>query len=269
MSRLSFIRPSIFVVTILLSSSAFGSEEFTNFLGMKFTTIPAGSFAMGAASQGQDIRFDELPQHKVEISRFQLMTTEVTLAQFKRYIIESSNVKIVSDNFINANNYSDEGPVSYVSWNEAQKFLHWLNRNKPADDQGKYTLPTEAEWEYACRGNSEHRFCGGDLISDVAWVKSKNIAYPQPVARKKANGFGLYDMSGNVAEWVADCYHADYEKSPTSGQAWIKNCLNSSRVFRGGAWNDDQQDARVTDRLAASPTSHSASIGIRVVRRLP
>jgi len=243
--------------------------EFSNFLGMKFVSVPAGSFKMGSATEKLGVKFDELPQHVVRVSAFQVMTTEVTLSQYKRYIIESSNVKILNDNFINANAHGNNAPVVFVSWNDVRNFIFWLNNNKPASDQGTYMLPTEAEWEYACRAGKNDLYCGSSTASEVAWYASKTIAYQQPVAKKKANVFGLYDMSGNVREWVQDCYHANYENAPADDRAWEKDCLSSKRVLRGGSWREEKTGARVTDRLAVNVSSHSPTIGFRVVRKVP
>ena len=224
---------------------------------------------MGAETQKLNVKFDELPQHKVDVAAFQIMTTEVTLAQFKRYIVESSNIKILEDDFMDANAHDNNAPVVFVSWNDVRNFLHWLNNNKPASDPGIYMLPTEAEWEYACRAGTNDLYCGSDTASEVAWYASKTLAYQQPVAQKKGNAFGLYDMSGNVREWVEDCYHANYEYAPIDGGAWEKDCQSSKRILRGGSWREEKQAARATDRLAVRVSSRSPTIGFRAVRKIP
>jgi len=252
------------------ATQAVSAEPFTNFLGIKFLTVPAGSFEMGAASEEVGVSDDELPPHTVEIASFQIMTTETTLAQYKRYIIDSNRITIVTEEFMDANAFGDNAPVVFVSWNDIRHFLHWLNQNKPANDAGKYRLPTEAEWEYACRAGKNDRYCGSDTASAVAWYSSKRIAYQQPVAQKNANAFGLYDMSGNVRERVEDCYHENYEKAPTNGSAWSTDCTSFTlSVGRGGSWNEDSQEVRVTDRRAVRITSRSPTIGFRVVRKVP
>ncbi len=245
------------------------AEEFTNFLGMKFLSVPGGSFKMGAASKTFDVKFDELPQHTVEVPAFQIMSTEVTLAQYKRYIIESSRIYILQDEFIKTNGYDDSAPVVFVSWIDAGDFLNWLNQHKPDSDPGEYMLPTEAEWEYACRAGGNDLYCGSATASAVAWYLSQNLAHQQPVAQKKANAFGIYDMSGNAREWVKDCYHANYENAPTDGRAWTKDCHPRIRVVRGGSWDEGLKASRATDRLSAKDNRRDPTMGFRVVRKLP
>lgn len=275
MFRLKLIRSigmalaTILVFIVFSATQVVHAGEFSNFLGMKFVSVPAGSFKMGSATEKLGVKFDELPQHEVTVSSFQIMTTEVTLAQYKRYIIESSNIKILDDDFMNANAHDNNAPVVFVSWNDVRNFLFWLNKNKPVSDPGNYMLPTEAEWEYACSAGKNDLYCGSSMASEVAWYASKTVAYQQPVAQKKANAFGLYDMSGNVREWVRDCYHANYENAPTDGRAWEKKCQSSKRVLRGGSWREEKTAARVTDRLAVKVSSRSPTIGFRAVRKVP
>lgn len=267
------VRMTLIVTLIFfgyVTTQAASAEAFTNFLGMKFLTVPAGSFKMGAASAGGGVIRDELPQHTVEIPSFQIMTTETTLAQYKRYIIDSNRIEIVTEEFMDANAFDDNAPVVFVSWNDIRRFLHWLNQNKPANDSGTYMLPTEAQWEYACRAGENHRYCGSDTASEVAWYSSNSPAHQQPVAQKNANAFGLYDMSGNVGERVGDCYHENYEKAPTDGSAWVTDCESfARRVSRGGSWKEGPQEVRVSERLAVRITNRSPRIGFRVVRKVP
>ncbi len=246
------------------------AEGFTNFLGMEFLTIPTGSFKMGAVSGKIDAMDDELPRHTVAIPSFQIMTTEMTLAQFKRYIVDSSQLEIVTEEFMNANAFDDNAPVVFLSWNDINVFLHWLNQHKPVKDVGKYMLPSEAEWEYACRAGKNERYCGSDSARLVAWYATNSIAYQQPVAQKNANAFGLYDMSGNVRERVEDCYHENYANAPPDGSAWVAGCESfTHRVARGGSWDEGLKEARAADRLAVKTTSRTATVGFRVVRKVP
>ncbi len=245
------------------------AETFRNFLGMPFVTVPGGTFKMGAASDAFDVQSDELPQHSVRVQGFQIMPTEVTLAQYKRYIIASSNIEVLQDEFMDANRHDDNAPVVFISWNDIRYFVHWLNQNKPDTDPGEYRLPTEAEWEYACRAGEEHFYCGSNSPREVAWFLSKKLAYQQPVAQKKPNAFGLYDMSGNVREWVQDCYHDNYDNAPSDGRAWVRNCYaRSTYVTRGGSWDEGQEASRASDRLAAKFNKRDVNIGFRLVRKL-
>lgn len=255
------------LLTMLSTVSVAQAEGFTNFFGMKFVKVPAGSFQMGAAKQMQGVQFDELPQHTVDVPAFEIMTTEMPLSLFKRYIIESSDIRVLSDEFMKANAFGDSAPVVFVSWNDARRFLHWLNRNKPASDKGTYVLPTEAEWEYACHAGKLELYCGSDRATEVAWYSSKTVVRQQAIAAKKPNAYGLYDMSGNVREWVKDCYHRDYTGAPDTAREWTKGCASHNRIVRGGSWNEGKDAARATDRMAARMTDHSPTIGFRVVRK--
>jgi len=143
----------------------------------------------------------------------------------------------------------EKRPVIYVNWDDTQSYLQWLSKKA-----GKsYRLPKEAEWEYACYGGRKTEYCGSDNIKEVAWYEDNSESQTQPVGKKKANGYGLYDMSGNVWEWTDDC-----------GEA---SC--TSRVVRGGSWNYAAQLVRATTRLAFVPTIRSYSYGFRVARSLP
>ncbi len=275
MFPLTLIRPGFkttLAALVLFACAAMQSanaEEFTNFLGMRFLSIPGGTVEMGADEETSDARHDASAQHAVEIRPFQIMPTEVTLAQYKRYIIESSRIQILTDEFILANRYDDDVPVVLVSWNDASYFLHWLNKNKPVSDQGTYSLPTEAEWEYACRAGGDDTYCGGNTANEAGWNSSQNVTHQQPVAQKVANAFGLFDMSGNVYEWVMDCYHTGRANTPPDGSGQGFGCHPSKRIVRGGAWNTGPGSSRASHRLTMNITSRSANIGFRVVRRLP
>jgi formylglycine-generating enzyme required for sulfatase activity len=162
----------------------------------------------------------------------------------------------------------DDCPVEQVSWAEAQKFIQKLI----AKTGKRYRLPTEAEWEYACRGANSKEYCGGDQPDSVAWYGG----YTNPagnagksthaVATLEANGFGLYDMSGNVWEWVEDGYHANYTNAPADGSAWTGE--TTRHVLRGGAWNSKPQEVRAANRGRVEPSGRG-NVGFRVVRILP
>jgi len=149
----------------------------------------------------------------------------------------------------------DTCPVENVSWNEVQDFLRRLSART-----GKtYRLPSEAEWEYACRAASTGVFCGGDQRDKLAWF-GKAGTPPHPVGQKAANAWGLHDMNGNVWEWVQDCAFPDYSGAPADGTAWTEpGC--KSRVVRGGSWW-----GKASTRLGLTPDFRAADIGFRVVR---
>jgi len=250
------------------NAQAAKSGTYKNFLGMEFVTVPGGSFMMGSPSNITGIMFDELPQHKVSVPSFQIMSTEVTLAHFKDYIKESSRIDLVTDEFMDANSHGDAAPVVFVSWNDVRKFAYWLNQNKPASDKGSYMLPSEAQWEYACRAGKDTDYCGTGTAGSLGWYTSKTTVYQQTVAGKSPNAYGLYDMSGNAREWVEDCYHDNYENAPSDGSAWTNQCQSTNRVLRGGSWKEEAEKGRASNRLSAKLTSRSPIFGFRIVRIL-
>ena len=219
----------------------------------EMVVIPAGSFDMGSNNDP-----NEKPVHRVTISRtFAMGKTEVTQGQWK---------EIMGDNPSKYTGCGDNCPVDQVSWNDAQAFIQKLN----AKTGKQYRLPTEAEWEYACRAGGQQEYCGGDNPDSISWYGA--LAKPagnsgkttNPVATKQANAFGLYDMSGNVWEWVEDSYHDDYNGAPADGSAWQGD--GALRVPRGGSWSYLQRAAK---RGGSEPAFRYSTIGFRLARTLP
>lgn len=146
-------------------------------------------------------------------------------------------------------NCGDTCPVEQVSWNDVQEYLQKLNSHT-----GKqYRLPTEAEWEYACYGGSQTEYCGGNNIDSVAWYESNSGKTTHPVGQKQANGYGLFDMSGNVWEWMSDCY--------------ARGC--AERVLRGGSWLHEARVTRAAFSNEYDPATRSINFGFRLARTLP
>ena len=229
-------------------------EKFTNSLGMEFVLIPAGTFMMGSLSSEKGRESDE-KQHRVTLTKsFYMQTTEVTHGQWK---------EIMGNNPSSFKNCGDDCPVDKVSWNDVQEFIRKLNQKEGIN---KYRLPTEAEWEYACRAGSTTRFCFGDSdsrLSEYAWYDDNSSKKTHPVGQKKPNIWGLFDMYGNVWEWCQD-WKGNYQssdvtdpKGPSSG---------SSRVHRGGSWNDLARYCRSADRSLYSPGSRDFNLGFRLSR---
>lgn len=274
----------VIALGLMMTGGFAQAEEFSNFMGMKFVDVPTGSFKMGSCKAAMpdqagvkvdcigaelDVPFNELPQHGVTVAGFQMGKTEVTLGQFKDYIIKADRSDLVSDEFMEANSQANEAPVVYVSWNDIKTFVEWLNKTKPATDQGVYRLPFEAEWEYACRAGSHDAFCGSKSPSAVAWHGGNSGSHQQGVGRKDANAFALHDMSGNVREWVEDCYHDSFVNAPVDGSAWTTKCTSPERVLRGGSWKDESFKVRASNRINAPSVSRSNTIGFRLVRKVP
>jgi len=156
--------------------------------------------------------------------------------------------------------------VINVSWDDAQRYVAWLSKitGKP------YRLLSEAEWEYAARAGATTRYSFGDdeaMLDQYAWYSGNSINRVHPVGLKTPNAFGVFDMHGNVWEWVEDCYHDDYEGAPVDGAAWrTGDC--GARVVRGGSWGSGPQHLRTTNRLRNFPRNRFDYLGFRVGRAL-
>ncbi|MBI4808633.1 MAG: formylglycine-generating enzyme family protein [Nitrosomonadales bacterium] len=205
----------------------------------EMVVIPAGSIEMALPiAAGQKTTGSK---HPATISQsFAVGKTEVTQGQWK---------VIMGNNPSGFPKCGDDCPVERVSWNDAKEFIQKLN----AKTGKQYRLPTEVEWEYACRAGSSYEYCGSVTADSVAWYNSNSGGTTHPVGRKQPNAFGLYDMSGNVWEWVEDCYDSA--------------CAN--RVHRGGSWLNDPQISRVVQRVGDGPVIRFPSFGFRLARTLP
>ncbi|CAK8715056.1 Serine/threonine-protein kinase pkn1 [Candidatus Electrothrix laxa] len=217
--------------------------------GMEFVYIPEGCFMMGSPYDEKNHQDDEGSVHKVCIDGFWMGKYEVTQGQWQK--IMGSNPA----NFQKGARY----PVENVSWNDTQDFIKKLNSSTGK----KYRLPTEAEWEYACRANDSGQYCGGDNVDDLAWYSENSDKSTHPVGKKRANNFDLHDMSGNVVEWCADWYDSDYyssspEDNPTGPSSGL------SRVIRGGTWAYGSHFVRSADRFKAPFSDSSRLLGFRL-----
>jgi hypothetical protein len=220
---------------------------------MNLVPIPAGEFMMG--SPGDSGNFGERPQPLVRITKpFYLGKYKVTQEQWQAVM---------------GNNPSSfkgpQYPVEQVSWDDCQTFIAWLNA-KFAPPGKKFALPTEAQWEYACRAGSMAKYCFGDDISqldDYAWYTKNSDGHSHPVGEKKPNAWGLYDVHGNVWEWCADCYQmAYYAQSPTDDPTGPKGTF--LRVYRGSGWASFPGDCRSAARRQTIPGHGYHYLGLRV-----
>jgi eukaryotic-like serine/threonine-protein kinase len=159
----------------------------------------------------------------------------------------------------------DDLPVENVSWNDAQEFVKKLNTaGATGRSPLRFRLPTEAEWEYAARAGTQTAYYFGDdadYLGDYVWYSKNSGGQTHPVGQLKPNAFGLYDMLGNVWEWVEDTWHDSYAGAPADGRAWIDPGGESNRVLRGGGWRYVPQSARSAMRspLARRPTGTATS----------
>jgi formylglycine-generating enzyme required for sulfatase activity len=214
--------------------------------------VQGGIFIMGCTlEQGGDCNNDERPAHKMTVQDFYLGRTEVTQALWTS--IMGSNPSFWK---------GDSLPVERVSWVEVQAFLHKLN----AKTGMRFRLPTEAEWEYAARGGLKSRgtkYSGSSNVDEVGWHVANSGNQTHPVAQKKPNELGLYDMSGNVYEWCSDWYG---NASVSSGTPWPTSGLY--RVYRGGSWGDYDTSLRTTHRNSYKPDLKRSYTGFRIAHSI-
>ncbi len=251
--------------------------------GAEMVLVPAGRFSMGST----DGKPDEAPVHEVWVDSFYMDRTEVTQEQYSR-------LAVVNPSHFNRESFKGENrPVEQISWADAAMYCNLRSRNEglqPCYDEtttacnfaaNGYRLPTEAEWEYACRAGSDKAYCFGSdarQLSQYAWFGENADKKTQPVAQRKPNPWGLYDMCGNVAEWCNDVYDpAYYAKSPQAENP-VENPRGPAEgeryVLRGGAWNSTVDACRSSARVGENPGFQDAcfardAIGFRCVRRAP
>ncbi|HEX4997616.1 MAG TPA: SUMF1/EgtB/PvdO family nonheme iron enzyme [Terriglobia bacterium] len=221
--------------------------------GFAFVRLEPGVFQMGCSAGDIQCDSDERAAHTVRLTRpIEMGVHEVTGAEWQA--VMGSNPSAFN---------GDRRPVENVSWNDVREFLNRLNSR---DDGFCYRLPTEAEWEYAARAGSVEPLPGGPgTIAEFAWFAENSSAETHPVGEKRPNAWGLYDMEGNVAEWVQDTYAGSYAPSTVTDPAGPGGAAGS-KVIRGGSWNDDPKNLRVSRRDALNPSRRYSSIGFRLVR---
>jgi formylglycine-generating enzyme required for sulfatase activity len=234
--------------------------------------VPNGSFTMGSPTAESGRNPDET-QHPVTLTTdFWMAESEVTQRQYRNLMGSSpSSFK------------GDELPVESVSWLEAVEYCNALSVKEKLPpcyqisgttvgwaDGVKctgYRLPTEAEWEYAARSPATTVYAGSDSVDGVAWYSTNSGSTTHAVKTKTANGRGLYDLSGNVFEWVWDWYQGNYEALPSTDP--IGPSTKTNRVFRGGSWYDSASVARVARRIDYPPADRLSYLGFRFVRSNP
>jgi len=217
----------------------------------QLVTISPGSFDMGS----NDLS-DAIPVHRVTLPGFLMSKTKITQGQWKS--VMGSNPSLNTK-------CGDNCPVENVTWTDANEFAKRISSKT-----GKiYRLPSETEWEYAARAGSNDKWSFGSnamLVGQFAWYKSNSDGMSHPVAQKKPNAFGLFDMQGNVWEWTADCTHFSYKGAPSDGSAWKENCSQTSQVRRGGSWNQPVEQLSPAYRYQNYSTGKIGDTGFRVVR---
>jgi formylglycine-generating enzyme required for sulfatase activity len=238
--------------TLLDNKTSF-IENLPNGVTLEMVNLPAGQFLMGSPDSDSDAQSREKPQHQVKLNSFAIGKYPVTQAQYQA--VMGKNPSRFKNN--------PQNPVEKVSWDDAQAFCRKLSQIT-----GKtYRLPTEAEWEYACRAGTTTRYYFGDdasQLGDYAWYDGNSRYKTHPVGDKKPNAWGLYDMSGNVLEWCEDNWHNTYENAPRDGSAWLIND-NDYYIVRGGSWFINPSFCRSAYRGNDSRRDNDYYDGFRVV----
>ncbi len=253
------------------------SEDHSDLIG-KLVDIPSGEFLMGDDNSTQP---DEHPSHQVRVTRFRVARTEVTLNQYQQFVSETHYEKASpcwgweEANLITKSRWTwknpgfsqtDAHPVVCVSWEDAHAFIKWLNQKfsptKP------YRLLTEAEWEYVARAGKHETFPWNDEpVNKFAncWTCDDAFKFTSPVGSFAANAWGIQDLSGNVWEWVQDCYSRNYLNTPLNGAAQeFSGC--PSRVVRGGSWADKVGFLRSAYRLPYLAGYRNQAVGFRIAQ---
>ena len=222
------------------------TEDLGNGIELEMIAISGGKFMMGSPEgEGND---REKPQHEVAVQPFYMGKYPITQVQYQQVMGKNpSNFK-----------RDDQRPVERVSWDDAVEFCQRLSKQTGKE----YRLPSEAEWEYACRAGTTTAYYFGENITEelVNYKRSKTTF----VGKYPSNAFGLYDMHGNVWEWCEDDWHEDYENAPNDGSAWL-SCKSSSKVLRGGSWGFYSFNCRSAYRFGGTRGNRDINVGFRVV----
>ncbi len=226
--------------------------------------VPAGSFMMGSPDSEGERDNDEGPVHEVTISKpFAVGVHEVTFAEWDACVSAGSCGEYRPD---------DEGwgrgrrPVIYVNWDDVQGYVDWLN-GKTGEARKTYRLLIESEWEYMARAGTTGRYHWGNRISPLKANYGENVDKTMPVGSYSANAFGLYDVHGNVWEWVGDCRNYSYEGAPSDASVWEAGYCYQS-VVRGGSWISEHQNLRSASRHWFATDTRNCFLGFRVARAI-
>ena len=233
----------------------------------EMVALPNGSFLMGSPTDPGPDPFsnekpktignaNEKPQRLVQIQSFAIGKYEVTQEQW--YAVMGNNPSQIKGR---------TRPVETVSWNDFQQFIAKLNQKTGH----KYRLPSEAEWEYAARAGTTTEWSFGNddsKLGNYAWYEGNSGNKTQPVGQKLPNGFGLFDMHGNVWEWTQDCWHENYTGAPADGSAWTTGCSGEGHALRGGSYYFLPVESRSARRWNYGPNDTTPAFGFRIARDL-
>ena len=256
---------SVMMTTGVITAGNEQKEWTEPLTGMQFIRIPGGCFMMGSPEDelGQGGRGEgEQPLHEVCVDGFWMGKYEVTQEQWQQIMGENPSYNTKDKVGMDTANH----PVEKISWDTIQEFILKLNENAEIN---VFRLPSEAEWEYACRAGMQTAYSFGDdggKLGEYAWFGENSGAKSHPVGQLKPNAYGLYDMHGNVHEWMADPWHPNYDGAPSDGRAWETEREASVRMTRGGSWYHPRGDQRCAYRRAIPQSSYHQVIGFRLLR---
>lgn len=244
------VYPAIVAALMLLNANVISANT-----EMEFVFVKGGCYRMGDIfGDGEP---DEKPSHEVCVDGFYIGKYEVTQGQWK---------EIMGDNPSSFKDCGDNCPVENISWNDVQEFIRKLNDKT----DGKYRLPTETEWEYAARsGGNDEKWAGTNEsveLDGYAWHDKNAGDKTHPAGQKKPNGLGIYDMTGNVWEWVEDIYDKNAYYNHSKNNPVYKGQQDVDRVVRGGSWYSKSGDVRSTNRFYRPPAYKSGIVGFRLMR---
>jgi formylglycine-generating enzyme required for sulfatase activity len=243
-------------------------EDLGNKISLELVEIPDGEFWMGSPEEEEGSYSDERPRHQFKVSPFLIGKYPVTQAQWRAV---ASLTQVERDLNLDPSYFKgDSRPVECVTWYEAVEFCERLSRLSQEKGKGyQYRLPSEAEWEYACRAGTETPFHFGKKISRALANYIEGARGRTTTVRRfqVANSYGLYDMHGNVWEWCEDDWHDNYEGAPTDGSAWLNEKDSQYKLLRGGSWLNIPDNCRSANRLRSFPDDRNNSLdfGLRVV----
>lgn len=230
-------------------------------LSENFVQLPRGSFLMGSDDALAKER--EKPLHEVHIDYDVAMCKFPVTVEDYMLFAQATGAEVPLDRH---EHLGFDVPVRRVRWTDAKAYCEWRSQR----EDKTFRLPTEAEWEYACRAGSTGNYCFGNdktLFGEYAWYTDNSEGVTHNVGTKKPNAWGLYDMHGNVWEWCSDWYSETYEHTPTDGSAYkVQN--EKGRVLRGGSWNGSAENSRCSSRINLGSGGRNYFVGFRVLLEL-
>lgn len=226
-------------------------------------TIPSGRFIMGGLDERDGVEggcvLAERPAHPVYITSFEMSKYPITFDEYDAFCLDTRRPMPADMGWGRGNR-----PVINISWQDAQDYCKWLC----SVNGWGYRLPSEAEWEYTARSQTNTAYFWGTLTEPTHANHQLYVGKTSPVGSYPANPFGIHDMQGNTWEWVQDCWHANYQNAPSDHQAWEHNGNCEERVLRGGSWNDRPRYLRAAYRVKDYATTRRNFYGIRIARSL-